>query len=151
MASAGKQLIRPEPHGTDARPAVDTALRRGGRHEEIDRTEGRQYHQRPEPCFRGHPVRLAVVVGLCPHQTASAWISAALIALVAGGALAQLHQWEEWVNAFLGLWVAVSPWLLGFAGIASAMWTHLVVGIAVVALAAYELRLLADENRPTTI
>jgi hypothetical protein len=91
--------------------------------------------------------------GFAGHQTGSwnAWISAALIALVAGIALAQLQQWEEWVNVALGLWVAVSPWLLGFAGVANAMWAHLLIGLAVAALAAYEAWRLSDETRPTTV
>jgi len=96
------------------------------------------------------------LLGFAGHQTASwnAWISAVLIALVAGIALAQLQQWEEWVNVLLGLWVAASPWLLGFwlvgfAGIVNAMWTHVVIGLAVAALAAYELWRMSDETRPT--
>lgn len=93
------------------------------------------------------------LLGFAEHQTASwnAWVSAVLVALVAGVALAQLHEWEEWVNALLGLWVAASPWLLGFTGIANAMWTHLVIGLAVAALAAYELWQLHDERRATTV
>jgi hypothetical protein len=91
--------------------------------------------------------------GFAEHQTASwnAWVSAALVALVAGIALAQLHPWEEWLNALVGLWVAASPWLLGFAGVATAMWTHLVIGLAVAALSGYGIWLLSDERRPTTV
>jgi hypothetical protein len=91
--------------------------------------------------------------GFAEHQTASwnAWVSAALVALVAGIALAQLYPWEEWLNALVGLWVAASPWLLGFAGVATAMWTHLVIGLAVAALSGYGIWLLSDERRPTTV
>ncbi len=91
--------------------------------------------------------------GFAEHQTASwnAWVSAALVALVAGIALAQFYPWEEWLNALVGLWVAASPWLLGFAGVATAMWTHLVIGLAVAALSGYGIWLLSDERRPTTV
>jgi SPW repeat len=91
--------------------------------------------------------------GFATHQTAAwnAWLSAAVIAVVAAVALAQLHQWEEWVNALVGLWVAASPWLLGFAALANPMWTHLLIGLAVAALAAYELWRLNDETRATTV
>ncbi len=91
--------------------------------------------------------------GFAEHQTASwnAWVSAALVALVAGIALAQLYPWEEWLNALVGLWVAASPWLLGFAGVATAMWTDLVIGLAVAALSGYGIWLLSDERRPTTV
>jgi SPW repeat len=56
--------------------------------------------------------------GFAEHQTASwnAWVSAALVALVAGIALAQLYPWEERLKAFVGLWVAASPWLLRSPG-----------------------------------
>jgi SPW repeat len=91
--------------------------------------------------------------GFAEHQTASwnAWVSAALVALVAGIALAQLYPWEEWLNALVGLWVAASPWLLGFAGVATAMWTHLIIGLAVAAVSGYGIWLLSDERRPTTV
>jgi hypothetical protein len=110
--------------------------------------------------INGLNLALAVVLFVSPwlfgfagHQTASwnAWVSAAVIALVAGIALSQLQQWEEWVNVIVGLWVAASPWLLGFAAVANAMWTHLVIGLAVAALAAYELWRMSDETRPTTV
>ena len=81
----------------------------------------------------------------------NAWVSAALIALVAVVALAELHRWEEWVNGVLGLWAAASPWLLGFAGISHAMWAHVILGLAVAVLAAYELWRLSDETRATTV
>jgi len=62
------------------------------------------------------------LAGLSGEQTAAwtAWISGALIAIVAAIALAELRQWEEWVNGLPGLFVAVSPWILGFAGLGRA-------------------------------
>ena len=39
----------------------------------------------------------------------------------------------------VGLWVIASAWLLGFAGVSSALWTHLIVGVLVAILAALEL------------
>ncbi len=61
------------------------------------------------------------------------------IGVVAVAALYAYAQWEEWVNLILGLWVVVSPFVIGFASIALAMWTHVVIGLAVAALAVAEL------------
>ncbi|TIM80148.1 MAG: hypothetical protein E5Y60_05405, partial [Mesorhizobium sp.] len=41
---------------------------------------------------------------------------------------------------------AVSPWALGFSGLAAAMWVHVIVGIVVAALAAGSLWFFG--NRP---
>jgi hypothetical protein len=69
-----------------------------------------------------YPVLPPWLAGFSGEQTAAwtAWISGALIAIVAAIALAELRQWEEWVNGLPGLFVAVSPWILGFAGLGRA-------------------------------
>jgi len=79
--------------------------------------------------------------GFADMQTAAwtAWITGLLIAAVALGALVAYRQWEEWVNVVLGLWAVVSPWLLGFASDGNAMLTHVVLGLLVAVLAAFEL------------
>ena len=64
--------------------------------------------------------------------------------MIAGGgaaALAAFAQWEEWLNLLLGLWVLVSPWVLGFQGTTAAT-VHILVGILVAALAAIEMWLM---------
>jgi len=53
--------------------------------------------------------------------------------------LAAFAVWEESLNLIVGLWVLVSPWVLGFQGTTNAMTIHVVVGIAVAVLAAIEL------------
>ncbi len=78
----------------------------------------------------------------------NAWICGFAIAALALAAVSELQEWEEWANVALGLWTAVAPWLLGFAGVAAAMWTHGGVGLAVAVLAAVELWLL--HNNPPT-
>jgi len=79
----------------------------------------------------------------------NAWIGGLLIAGLALAAVVELQEWEAWINLILALWVAVSPWLLGFAGIANALWTHVGVGLAVAILAAVELRLINQSPRAT--
>lgn len=49
-------------------------------------------------------------------------------------------RWQDWGNAILGLWMAVSPWVLSFStsagGAARAAW---ILGAAIVALAGVAL------------
>jgi hypothetical protein len=62
--------------------------------------------------------------------------------LTAGAALYALFRvkaWEEWTNVVLGAWLVVSPWLLGFAALQAAMWTAVVLGLAIALLALWAL------------
>jgi hypothetical protein len=68
--------------------------------------------------------------------TQNAWASGAVIAVVATEAIVAFGRWEEWINLLVGLWVAASPWLLGFH---AEMRIHFIIGILVAALAAVEL------------
>ena len=44
-------------------------------------------------------------------------------------------RWQDVVNILMGLWIATSPWVLGFPGSHyAAMWNALVVGIAIIVL-----------------
>src|SRR6266540_3582866 len=69
----------------------------------------------------------------------NAWILGVVVAIVAIAALAAFAEWEEWINLVLGLWVLGSPWVLGFAANAVAMWVHVLTGLAVAVVAAVEL------------
>lgn len=48
------------------------------------------------------------------------------------------EHWQDWVQVLLGLWVAVSPWVLG-ASNSAAIWNFLIVGLVLIALAASEI------------
>src|SRR5712692_1454621 len=76
----------------------------------------------------------------------NAYISGIVIAVLAIAALAAFAVWEEWLNLIVGLWVLVSPWLLGFQG-TTAMTVHVVIGAAVAILAAIELWMMS-QNPP---
>jgi hypothetical protein len=73
------------------------------------------------------------------HPAWNAWIFGAIVVLLALAALIQFQEWEEWVNCLLGVWVLISPWILGFAANSSALWSHVVLGALVAVLAAFEL------------
>jgi heme/copper-type cytochrome/quinol oxidase subunit 3 len=64
-----------------------------------------------------------------------------VIAAISLAALAAFTVWEEWLNLIVGVWVLVSPWVLGFVG-TTAMHVHIVVGVIVAVLAALEIWLL---------
>jgi hypothetical protein len=70
----------------------------------------------------------------------NAWIVGIVIAAVAVWAVAWFAPWQDWVNGVLGAWLVIAPWVLGFGGLAAAAWNHVIVGLLVLALAAWELR-----------
>ena len=73
----------------------------------------------------------------------NAYISGIVIAVLAIAALAAFAVWEEWLNLIVGLWVLVSPWVLGFQG-TTAMTVHVIIGAAVAILAAIELWMMSQ-------
>jgi hypothetical protein len=74
-----------------------------------------------------------------PVAAWNASITGIAIGAFAFAAFIRPHAWEEWIDLAVGLWAMISPWLLGFAGVRSAMWAHVIVGLVVAALAAFEL------------
>jgi hypothetical protein len=78
--------------------------------------------------FQGETAAMAnaVVIGV-------ALIAAAL------GAIFVPRAWEEWTEGALGVWLIVSPWVLGFSAAFGARLDAVVIGILVVALSAWTL------------
>ena len=54
-------------------------------------------------------------------ESANAFISGIVIVALSIAALTAFAVWEEWLNLIVGLWVIVSPWVLGFAASSAAM------------------------------
>jgi hypothetical protein len=71
----------------------------------------------------------------------NAWLSGALISLLATTAIIAFDAREQRLNLLVGLWVAISPWLLGFH---AEMHIHFIVGLLLVALVLFELWLNVD-------
>jgi len=76
--------------------------------------------------------------------------SGAAIAAFSVGAMVAFANWEEWANLLLGIWLIVSPWVLGFAH-TSAMHCSISVGVTVAFLAALELWLVYDATHPESL
>ena len=114
---------------------------------------------RQEATFDVINVLLAVYLVLSPWifsftdavaASRNAWISGIVIGLASIASILRYLEWEEWVSLVFGLWVAISPWILGFhSTIAPAMRTDLAVGIAVALFAATELWMM--RHRPPTV
>jgi len=71
----------------------------------------------------------------------NAWLSGALISLLATTAIIAFDAREQRLNLLVGVWVAVSPWVLGFH---AEMHIHFIVGLLLVALVLFELWLNVD-------
>src|SRR5205085_11069309 len=58
--------------------------------------------------------------------TWNAVILGILIGAAALFALFRVMAWEEWGSVALGVWLVISPWLLGFSSMAAAMWNAMI-------------------------
>jgi hypothetical protein len=74
----------------------------------------------------------------------NAYICGIIIVVLSLAALAAFADWEEWLNLLVGLWLIISPWVLGIQG-SSAMAVNIVIGIIVAVLAAVELWLIHQQ------
>jgi hypothetical protein len=75
-------------------------------------------------------------------QTAArdAWICGIVIGLASIWAIFSYAEWEEWVSVAFGLWLLISPWVLGFHHtLLTAMRVDVSVGIVIVLLALADL------------
>ena len=65
-------------------------------------------------------------------------LSAAAVIILSIAAMIAFSTWEEWINLALGLWLVVSPWLLGFAH-TRAMHFSIAIGAGIAFFAGLEL------------
>ena len=80
----------------------------------------------------------------------NAIISGIVIAALSIAALTNFAIWEEWLNLIVGLWVIVSPWVLGFQA-TTAMSAHVIIGLIVAVLAAVELWIMYQNPPHQTV
>lgn len=53
-------------------------------------------------------------------------------------------KWEDWLGIALGLWLAASPWILGYAGQAGATMNALILGTVLICLEFLNLEAHSD-------
>jgi hypothetical protein len=83
------------------------------------------------PWFLGYasqptPLGIAIVTGV-------------VIAALAAAALYAYGQWEEWINVAASIWLAASPWVLGYNSSQIAVGNQIVVAILVALLAFWSM------------
>ncbi len=80
------------------------------------------------------------VLGISENMTVAqnAFLMGALLIVVETVILFAFRAWEEWINVAIGVWLVVSPWVLGITERA-ALANFVIVGAIVLALALYEL------------
>jgi hypothetical protein len=71
------------------------------------------------------------------------WASSAAVAVVSILALLAFASWQEWLNLLLGVWLIISPFVIGFTH-TRAMDYSIGIGAAVAFFAWIELVLLYD-------
>jgi hypothetical protein len=42
--------------------------------------------------------------------------------------------WASWINVILGIWLIISPWIVGYAMHGTPMWNNIVLGVLVLIL-----------------
>jgi hypothetical protein len=85
--------------------------------------------------------------GLSQTLVTTAFVVTGLAALVTGGVGSFTDQsWEEWVTAALGVWLIAMPWIVGFHAVQTLMWTAVMAGIVLFALASLALRDIMGES-----
>ena len=67
-------------------------------------------------------------------------IAGAIIALLAAFDLVKTYVWAVLLNIVVGVWVAVSPWLVGVVRDPAMTWSLVLTGIATIVLGVWELR-----------
>jgi hypothetical protein len=78
-----------------------------------------------------------------------ACIAGIVTVLIATGALVAFQKYREWANLIVGVWIVAAPWVLGFTVLAAAMWSHVIAGVTIVAIAATSLWLANDRPLST--
>lgn len=55
-------------------------------------------------------------------------------------------RWAGGINVLVGIWLLISPWVLGFTATNAALWDDVVLGIAIAVIAAIRLLWLEDQR-----
>lgn len=56
-------------------------------------------------------------------------------------------RWINWVQLILGLWVFISPWILNYSAIGSALWSNIIVGSFIALSAFWELMITEETEK----
>ncbi|TNC65811.1 SPW repeat domain-containing protein [Rubellimicrobium roseum] len=79
------------------------------------------------------------VLGFADTAATSAFVLAALIAVIGARTFARPAAWEGWIIAAVGLMTFAMPWIMGFGAVAMAVLAHKAVGVVLLAAGALAL------------
>jgi hypothetical protein len=82
-----------------------------------------------------------------PRAAVNAWIFGVIVVVLSIAAVVRTQPWEEWLNLLAGIWLFISPWVLGYSGTTTALWNALIVGALVFILACWDLNTLPEASR----
>lgn len=113
-----------------------------------------KHWQDPTNAMLGAALILApMVAGFTENMAATVNAVVVGLALVATalGAMIAPKAWEEWTEAILGLWMMLSPWVLAYSHVQTAMFVALGVGFLIVILALWTLATDEDFSLPKSM
>lgn len=92
------------------------------------------------------------VLGYPPDSTpaVNAYVAGAIIAVLAAFDLLKTYVWAVLLNIVVGVWVAVSPWLVDTVRDPGMTWSLVLAGIATIVLGVWELRSDPELHRQWT-
>ncbi len=64
-------------------------------------------------------------------------LSGAAAAILAALVLFAFRQWEEWLDLIVGLWLVISPWILGFSDTPMLLWNALLCGAVIAVMSGW--------------
>ncbi len=50
------------------------------------------------------------------------------------------QRWQDWITTLVGLYVFLSPWILGFSDAGALVWSSVISGVILIAMAAGAIR-----------
>jgi hypothetical protein len=72
-----------------------------------------------------------------PAPSWNAWIFGVATGVLALIGVSTFAAWEDWVSLIVGVWLFISPWVLGFADVSEAAANFYIVGVLFVILEAW--------------
>lgn len=85
--------------------------------------------------------------GIASAAAWNLWIVGVAVAVLALAALFAFQIWEEWVNVALGIWLLVSPWVLGFSSAAALTWNAVLAGVVIAIVAGWTVVPMLREKK----
>jgi hypothetical protein len=82
----------------------------------------------------------ALGIGAATPAAINAFTTGVVMAALAAIDLVRTHVWAVVLNLLVGLWVAISPWMVEALQVPAMATNLLVVGVATIVLALWELR-----------